>query len=299
MPDGPLHQSHELNIKQSRMPFQAMAREEERLKSCMIYLAFTFMNLSPKGKKMVRSASGVRDLVRISVCRHGLSGTLRRAMAASGRMACRLPYLRECHVWYRLDLERGWKRGDLPPGFEIVRGGVGELPLVEKLGNVGYVEARRRLDGDADLWLVRHGANPVFAGWIFRRRTPAVAAPEGWLDLPEGIVCLEDLVTAPPYRGRGFAPISYSAIADSLAREGVKAIVVKIEETNHPSRRSVEKAGFRPVATMTLVRIGGMRHVTMELKDGEDASPFLPLLPASEPSLMEWIFGALAPGPIY
>ena len=229
------------------------------------------------------------------VRRHGVSGTVWRAMVASGRAARRLPYLRERHVWYRLDLERGWPRRELPPGFEIVRGGVEELPLLKQMGSVGYIEGLRRLENGADFWLIRNARTAAFSCWIFHHRTPVLAAPGGWLHLPEGIVCREDSVTAPQYRGRGLSPASYPPIAASLAREGVKAIVAKIEETNLPSRRAVEKAGLRPVATMTLVRVGWMRHVEVELKGGEDPSLFLPLLPSKGSGLKGRILGALAP----
>lgn len=229
--------------------------------------------------------------VQSSVRRHGVSGTFRRAMAASGRMARRLPYLHERHVWYRLDLERGWPQRELPPGFEIVRGGAGELPFLKQLETVGYIEGLRRIESGADFWLIRNGGNAAFSCWIFRRRAPVLAAPGGWLDLPEGIVCLEDTVTAPHYRGRGLAPAAYSWVTDSLAQEGVKAIVTKIEEINIPARRAVEKAGLRPVATMNLLRIGWTRHVEMEMEAGEEASIFLDLLPVNGSRLKWGIWG--------
>lgn len=230
---------------------------------------------------MDQRLAAANQLVRGSLRRHGVAGTVWRAMVASGRTARQMPYLHERHVWYQLDPERGRPRKELPGGFDLVRGGVDELPLLKQMQTVGYIEGLRRLGSGADLWLIRNGGNVAFFCWILRHRVPVMAAPGGWLDLPADIVCLEDTVTAPPYRGRGLAPVAYSWIIDSLAQEGVRAIITKIEETNAPARRAVEKAGFRPVATMSLVRVGWMRHVAVRPETGEDNSALLDLFPAN------------------
>ncbi len=207
--------------------------------------------------------------IRRGLRRHGLGGSIRLAVALLARLA----YLEESHVWYLLDVGGELPRIALPPGMEIVRAREEEdLALLDQLPTVSRREARRRLAGGADLWLVRDGARAVFACWIFRNRTPALAARGGWLELPRGIVGLEDSITSPAYRGRGIAPAGYSAIASALACERVGAILTKIEPANFPVRRALEKVGFRAVAAMRLRRIGGRSRVDVELNETSDAA---------------------------
>lgn len=195
------------------------------------------------------------ESIQRNVRRYGFAGSLRRTMVSACRAMARMPYLRECHVWYRMDLTGARPRIELPAGFELVHARTHDLPLLEQLETIGLSEAKRRLAAGADLWIVREGAHAVFSCWIFRHRTPVLAAPGGWLVLPADTVCLEDSVTSARYRGRGVAPAAWSRVADALAREGVAAIITKIAEDNAPSRRAGEKAGFRLVASMSLVRI--------------------------------------------
>jgi len=207
--------------------------------------------------------------------RYGLTGSLRRALAIARRSAVRVPYLCERHIWYRLDLASERRRMTLPAGLELVRVGADGLSALAETETVGLLDARRWLASGADLWKIREGKHAVFSCWIFRHRTPVLAAPGGWLDLPEGTVSLEDSVTIPSHRGRGIAPGAYSGIADVLAREGVTTIITKVEEKNVPSRRAVEKFGFRTVADMRLVRIWLRPHVEVKVQAGEGESLFL------------------------
>ncbi len=202
--------------------------------------------------------------------RHGVGRSARLAVARLARMA----YLRESHVWYLLDVGGERPRIGLPPGMEIVRAGDDDLAPLAELPTIGIREARRRLAAGAELWIVRDEGRAAFACWIYRHRTPALAARGGWLELPDGVAGLEDSVTSPAYRGRAIAPAGWSATADALAREGATAILTKVEESNVPCRRAIEKAGFRAVAAMRLTRIGGRSRVDVEL-DGTSRAAFL------------------------
>jgi RimJ/RimL family protein N-acetyltransferase len=59
------------------------------------------------------------------------------------------------------------------------------------------------------------------------------------------------------------APAAWAAIAETLSREHVDAIVTKLDEVNLPCRRAIEKVGFRAIASMELSRIGGHARVAL------------------------------------
>lgn len=195
---------------------------------------------------------------------HGLWGTARRLGARAGNVV----YLREAHIWYGLDLGRH-PRLPLPVGLELLRAGPSDVELVERLPTVSSHQAESRLAQGAELWLVVEDREPAFACWIFRHRTPVLAARGGWLTLPEGTVCLEDSVTSPDYRGRGVAPAAWSQIAGALDEGAYDAIITKVSEDNAPSRRAVEKAGFSEMASMRLARTGFRVKVAVEPRGDE------------------------------
>jgi RimJ/RimL family protein N-acetyltransferase len=186
----------------------------------------------------------------------------------------RLAYLRESHVWYRLELPQDLQPIGLPPGFEVVRAEERDLHLLEQLPSIGPRAARRRLADGADLWIARQGGRAAFACWIFHRKTPAAAARCGWLNLPPRTAALEDSIVAPAFQGRGLAPAAWAAIAEVLALSGVEAIVTKVDETDLRCRRAIERVGFRAVASMQLSRIGGHARVALHLHE-ESTAGFL------------------------
>lgn len=215
------------------------------------------------------------ERVHRGVRRFGVAGSVKRvASLACGSLAKSL-YSRERHVWYALDLTRERARIALPVGFALNRAGRSELALLEELPTIGRVEAGQRLAFGAELWLVRDGVNPAFSCWIFRERTPVLAAKTGWLALPPRTVCLEDSVTSPRYRGRGLAPAAWSQIADCLQGENVTSIITKVAEDNAPSRRAVEKAGFQSAALMSLNRVALRSHVELQPCGTGDVSTYL------------------------
>ena len=197
-----------------------------------------------------------------TVRRRGVVSCVKQAFEHAKHQASRIPYLRERHVWYRLNLPFIAPPPPLPEGMYLQQAGYDELPLLQQLETVGRFEAECRLSAGADLWLIRdRAAAAACSFWIFWDRTPVLAASRGWLTLPEGTVCLEDSVTAPGYRGRGVAPAGWARAAAQLSKQGVSNIITKIEEQNAPSRRAVEKIGFCEMAVMDLERVWMIRHV--------------------------------------
>ncbi len=190
--------------------------------------------------------------VRRALARYGLAGALR----AAWHRLLGLVYLWEHHVWYAMDLAGDRPRRDLGPGLATRRGSDSDVALLAQLPTVGEAEARERLAEGNALWLVVEEGTPLFACWIFFAQTPVIAAHGGQMRLAQGTVCLEDSVTAEAARGRGVAPGAWSAIADGLAGEGFQQLITKVDVQNIPSRKAVEKVGFRPAGVMHFLRLG-------------------------------------------
>jgi hypothetical protein len=207
--------------------------------------------------------------------RYGFVGCVCRGALLAEQWLSRLAYLDQRHIWYQLDLSHERSLSMLPAELELVRASTDELSLLEQLPTIGLFEAHRRLVSGADLWIVRKGQQAVFSCWTFHDRMPVFAAHGGWLELPKNIVGLEDSVKSPAYRGRAIAPGAWSTIADVLAHEGVTGILTKIEESNLTCRRSIEKVGFRAVASMRLVQILARAHVRIQPTVECDTSAFL------------------------
>jgi len=180
----------------------------------------------------------------------------------------------EHHVWYELDPRRSRPRPELAKGLSLQPGGTADLHWLLELDTVSPADGLGRLLTGNELWLVLDGDQVLFSCWIFRERTPAIAAPGGELRLPPGMVCLEDSVTAPAARGRGIAPAAWVAIFDHLEAGGVEQVITKVETANLPSRRAVAKAGFAEVAVMHFRRIAGISRTSVDVLDGERGSIF-------------------------
>jgi L-amino acid N-acyltransferase YncA len=218
--------------------------------------------------KAARNIS-ITGLAQDALLRYGPSGCMKKAISS----VCRLAYMRQNHFWYKLDLlAKGRPLYGLWRGLRLIRAGEHDVPLLEQLQTVGQHEARNRLHLGADLWIVRKNETPVFSCWTFRNRSPVFAARGGWLELPDGTVCLEDSMTAPVYRGLAVGPAAWSQIGDLLAGEGVGAMITKIDKDNAASRRAVQKIGFKEIASMTHVRIGPWSAVEVDpIGEGGDA----------------------------
>lgn len=184
------------------------------------------------------------------------------AARQSVKLARRRVYLVEEHLWYALDLGGERPRRELPEEVRLGRPGHDRLEGAVEMGQ-RIEEVRERLSAGNDLWLAEDDGGPLFRCWIYRRRAPVLAAPGGWLELPDDTVVLEDSATTPRARGRGIAPGAWTAIADALRDEGLVHLITKVGVANEPSRKAVAKAGFREIALMRLVKTGPRKRTTI------------------------------------
>ncbi len=214
----------------------------------------------------------VRSLIprlRHRLQRHGVRGGLGVEIR---RVRNRL-YLDETHVWYELSLSSDRPQQTLRPELELVRGEAEDLPLLDELSGMSEYRAKRRIEAGNDLWLVLDDRQPVFACWFFNDSVPVLAARKGRLALPPGMVCMEDSIASPSYRGRGIvAPSAWSQIADSLERVGVESIITKVTPDNKVMRLVLAKSGFREIAVMRHRRAGFWRYTTVRPESGATAA---------------------------
>jgi GNAT superfamily N-acetyltransferase len=200
-------------------------------------------------------------------------------------------YLHETHVWSTLDLAEPRPRLPLPEGFEMFRAGSAEVSLVGPL-EVDVEQSHRRLAEGAELWLMRHGTEIAYSGWIFHGHAPTIAAPGGAVRLPLGTVNPEDMVTAPRYRGRGLASAGYSLLFDDLERTGrATRIVGKVPEDNTANRRALVKSGWQEFAIVDFRRLGPCRRSRVRpIADVGDESS------AVTKEMMRWLKSAIIVG---
>ncbi len=212
------------------------------------------------------------EKLRLLLQRDGLRGALRTAAArAAGLVA-----LSEHHVWYLLATDGERPRSSLAPGLVLERPRDPDMRLLtELMFTLTADDVRARLDAGNDLWLALEDGRALFGCWIFRAPVPTIAAPGGELALPADTVCLEDSLAAPAARGRGVAPATWTAIADSLAAEGRRWMVTKVAVDNAPARRAVEKAGFEAVVVMHFSRALGRPRTSLEELDSPHAGWFV------------------------
>ena len=203
------------------------------------------------------------DKIKRVLLQHGLSGCLILAMRYLGRYLLTVLYQHERHIWY-VATPSAIKTGErLSTELKLQRAGPEHLDMLAQSNLCGRSSAAGFLAAGADLWVVRETERAAFCCWIFRTRTPTVAARGGWKTLPPDTVCLEASMTGSNYRGRGIAPIAWASIAQGLQQEGVRTIITKVEIDNIPSRRAVLKAGFHEAALMDFLKIVGVSRVRM------------------------------------
>lgn len=235
-----------------------------------------------RGSVLPTATRGLRH-----VARHGPVETLRKV---TGR-ARQLLYLHEKHVWSTLDLGDPRPHLTLPDGFHMFRAGEAEVPLVRQL-DVDVDRSRRRLAEGAELWLIQHGAEVVYSGWIFHDYAPTIAAPGGFIALPSGMVNPEDMVTAAAYRGRGLASAGYSLMFDELERsKRATRIIGKVPADNGANRRALVKSGWREFAVVDFRRIGPWRQTRVGPIPAGTGIPA-----TTTAALTEWLRGAMAAG---
>ena len=189
----------------------------------------------------------------------------------------RPPDVDATQAWFRLDVSDPERpRRAFDGTFEVRECTVDDLPLLGQLpGDPAVVtpsgrRAERRMRDGGTPWLSIENGKVAFGCWIFTGRAPVFGGRDGGAPLPDDGVLLEDSQAVPTFRGRGVAPATWTAIADRLAERGIRSIYTKVDVENIPSTKAVQKAGFREVGKMRVVRTRGRFTTSVTLDTAAD-----------------------------
>ena len=128
------------------------------------------------------------------------------------------------------------------------------------------------MEAGSDLWLVLDDRQAIFACWTFHHSVPVSAVRNGQLALPPEMVCLEDSITLPSYRGQGIvASAAWSQAADRLEKAGVKSIITKTTADNKVMRWALAKSAFDEIAIVRFRKAGLRRHMAVRARTGATA----------------------------
>jgi RimJ/RimL family protein N-acetyltransferase len=123
-------------------------------------------------------------------------------------------------------------------------------------------EARRRLaEGQHSFTVIAEGVLAHYH-WL-QLGEQEISFPEigASYPVPAGSAISYGAYTEPRFRGRGLHRLSARETVDMAFTLGAGQIYSAVLETNIPSRRSIEGAGYRPVARLVCIRRLGRRHV--------------------------------------
>jgi len=225
---------------------------------------------------LVGRPSELKDHAQRIVRRHGVGGTAKRVI---GRAKPRRREENE-FVWYVLDLSREDRpRRPLEEGLVFRSGGVADVPILMQMESHFEVSSmnenlvRLRVEEGSTPWLVLDGDQLLFTCWTLRGNIPVGGLAR--LELPDGVMGLEDSIAAPAARGRGIAPATWALVADRLAADGERWMITKISSENRPSRVAIEQAGWVEAARMRVVRRDWRTVIRVALPPGETQHEWL------------------------
>jgi GNAT superfamily N-acetyltransferase len=209
-----------------------------------------------------------------SVPRNGLRGTLARTRHWVVRPLLRRVYLFEEHVWVSVPMRT--RAPELPDGYVLRHGTAADLDALARTGGISPAVARAHLERDATLYVAWAGDELAFSIWVHRDAVPAVAAPGGMLDLPDGVVSFEDAIAAPAHRRTGIAQAVFHHAAVEQVRAGARLLFTRFDVGNAIARRWSAKMGHADVAGVRVHRIGPLRRARVTpLAEGDPVAALL------------------------
>ncbi|HEV8536563.1 MAG TPA: GNAT family protein [Candidatus Limnocylindria bacterium] len=126
-------------------------------------------------------------------------------------------------------------------------------------------EARRRLaQGEHSFTVVEEGVLAHYHWLQLGQREITFPEIGASYAVPPGSAISYGAYTEPRLRGRGLHQLSARETVRTAFALGAERIFSGVLETNTPSRRAIEGAGYRPVARLVCVRRFGRRRVWNE-----------------------------------
>jgi len=127
------------------------------------------------------------------------------------------------------------------PPKDVVLAPIPDSQTVKTSGVDEVIRARGWYAGEHahgfGLW---SGSTLVATAWFWTRQRPGV--PSWFATLVDDEAVLVDIVTAPSYRGRGYASVLTNFAANELRKLGYRRLWTWIWHSNTPSIRSFKKA---------------------------------------------------------
>lgn len=156
--------------------------------------------------------------------------------------------------------------GDVPPIIPSLSARLNEARAAESgalavaMGLPDVAEVSRRLESGRRCFLAWVDGSIASYGWV-SRGIERIGELERSFRMSPDEVYIWDCATLPKYRGQHLYCALLSHIVATLHHEGVRRLWIGASLQNTPSIRAFATAGFRPVLTLTYLRLLGMRHV--------------------------------------
>jgi ribosomal protein S18 acetylase RimI-like enzyme len=153
----------------------------------------------------------------------------------------------------------------LSPHVAITFGEVGPAslaPLVAAMGQSDASVVQRRFNAGRRCFAASVEAQIVAYGWVSRGEE-CIGELERAFRMRAGETYIWDCATLRQFRRQGLYVALLRHIVASLRVEGVRRIWIGASLQNHPSIRGFASAGFRPVLTLTYLRLLGLAQLWM------------------------------------
>ncbi len=109
-------------------------------------------------------------------------------------------------------------------------------------------------DGVKDFFIFRNNGEIGHISWIYYKNDP-----NRIIELSNDEGEIKYSLTLPQFRGKGIYPATLLRIQQYLKEHGYKRVFVCVKENNLPSIRGIEKAGFKFISKINLLKIMGIQ----------------------------------------
>jgi|ERR1700690_3110810 len=138
---------------------------------------------------------------------------------------------------------------------QIVKGDAGDLEIVRKnMAEIPWEFMCNIYDGVKDFFIYKDDGLIGHISWVYYRGDPNriidLAADEGEIKYS---------LTLPQFRGQGIYPAVLTRIQRVLLENGCKRAFICVKEDNQPSIRGIEKAGFKFLTRINLLKVLGVQ----------------------------------------
>jgi RimJ/RimL family protein N-acetyltransferase len=137
----------------------------------------------------------------------------------------------------------------------IVKGDSSDLEMLRKnMTEVPWEFMCDLYDGVEDFFIYKDDGVIGHISWVYYR-----GDPNRIIDLAVDEGEIKYALTLPQFRGRGIYPAALIRIQRFLQENGCKRIFICVKEDNRPSIRGIEKAGFKFLTKIDLLKVLGIQ----------------------------------------